>query len=119
MKKFFPYIIVLVLLAGFYFIINNSRSDQNTFRKIDKQLHADFNKLRLDYLNSIVNQKQYIAGVENLVRKENELFEKVRNDKFESITESNYWHRSRLKFPSNIKMELERLNRTKIDTTKH
>ena len=42
------------------------------------------------------------ASLRQLGEEERELFEQVRAHPFSDITESNYWHRGRLKFPSEI-----------------
>jgi hypothetical protein len=118
MKKIIPIIITTILLAVVYFIINNSGSDDRAFRSADESLQSEYNRLRLDYLQSGIDQQKYIVGIKNLAKKENDLFEEVRNHKFENIAESNYWHRGRLKFPSNIIMELDRIIEATKDSAK-
>lgn len=117
MKRFFPIIIGIGLLAAFYFIAKNSTTNDKDYRLIDESLTANYNKLRMDYLNSVISQKKYFEEVKKLAKKEMDLFEEVKNHKFENITESNYWHRGRLKFPSNLKMEAERIDQELKDTT--
>lgn len=111
MKKYFPIVIAIGLLAGFYFIAQNSASSDKDNRIIDESIQAEYNKLRMDYLNSTITQKKYFIEVQILAKKESELFSEVRNHKFENVTESNYWHRGRLKFPSNIMMEKDRIDK--------
>ena len=117
MKKLFPIFISIGLLLAFYFIAKNSGTTDRDFRIIDESIQSEYNKLRIDYLNSSINQQQYFDGVKKLAKKENDLFEEVKQYKFENITESNYWHRGRLKFPSRIKMEMDRMKLMQKDTT--
>lgn len=119
MKRFFPIIIGIGLLTAFYFIAQNSTTNDSDYRLIDESIQSEFNQLRMDYLNSRINQQQYFVGVKKLAKKENELFSEVKNHKFENVTESNYWHRGRLKFPSNLQMELERIDKAQKDSTSH
>jgi len=119
LKKYLHFVIVIALLSAFYFIAKYYGSRDKDFRIIDGSIQAEFNQVRMDYLNLKINQQQYVKAVKNLAKKENKLFEEVRNYKFENITESNYWHRGRLKFPSSIKMEAERLIHAQKDTTLH
>lgn len=116
MKRYLPIIIAIALLAGFYFIAQNSKTNDSDYRLVDQSIQTQFNQLRVDYLNARINQQQYFKGVKSLAKKENDLVEEVKQYKFENITESNYWHRGRLKFPSNLKMEVERINQAQNDT---
>ena len=56
--------------------------------------------------------------MKSLSKREDELFEKVKLHKFNDQTEYNYWYRGRLKFPSSIKMEIERLEGCSNDSSK-
>lgn len=117
MKKLFPIFISIGLLLAFYFIAKNSGTADRDFRIIDESIQSEYNKLRIDYLNSSINQQQYYDGVSKLAKKENDLVEEVKHYKFENITESNYWYRGRLKFPSRIKMEMDRMNKALKDSS--
>lgn len=64
-----------------------------------------------------INQQQYIEKIKKLSKKEDDLFNEVKLHKFDDLTEHNYWHRSRLKFPSNIKMELEVIKKAEKDSS--
>jgi hypothetical protein len=63
------------------------------------------------------NQQQYIEKIKKVSKKEDDLFNEVNLYKFDDITEYNYWHRSRLKFPSNIKIELEVIIKAEKDSS--
>ena len=52
-----------------------------------------------------------ISAIHALWVRELELFAAVRQHQFKDITESNYWHRGRLKFPGRIEMECQSLGK--------
>lgn len=51
----------------------------------------------------------YLAALDLLRAEELEIHRQAAAHSFKDITESNYWHRSRLKFPSSLEQELRRL----------
>ena len=54
----------------------------------------------------------YRAGLQKLRIEEEQIFSEVKNCDFgEDLRSYNYWHRGRLKFPSKIDQELQRLER--------
>lgn len=116
MRKIFPVIIGLILVAGFYYLTSTSGLDDKTFRELDLLITSEHNQLKLDYAQMKINQQQYFERLEVLSKKEDDLFTEVKLHQFENITEHNYWHRSRLKFPSNIKMEIFRITEAKKDS---
>lgn len=59
MRRFFPIIIGIGLLTAFFFIAKNSTTNDSDYRLIDESIQAEFNQLRMDYLNSKINQQQY------------------------------------------------------------
>ena len=63
-----------------------------------------------------MDQRQYLAKLKELSKKEDALFNEVKLHKFENITEHNYWHRGRLKFPSSIKTELDLITKAEKDS---
>ena len=115
-RKIFPIIIGLLLVAGFYYLASTSGLDNNTFRELDLLITSEHNQLKLDYAQMKISQQQYFEKLEELSKKEDHLFNEVKLHKFENITEHNYWYRSRLKFPSNIKMEIFRITQAKKDS---
>ncbi len=116
MRKAFPIIIGLILVAGFYYLASTSGLDDNTFRELDLLITSEHNQLKLDYAQMKISQFQYFENLKELSKKEDDLFKEVKLHKFENITEYNYWHRGRLKFPSNIKMEIFRITQAKKDS---
>lgn len=116
MRKAFPIIIGLLLVAGFYYLASTSGLDDKTFRKLDQLITSEHNQLKIDYAQMKINQQQYFEKLEELSKKEDDLFNEVKLHKFEDKTEHNYWHLSRLKFPSNIKMEIFRITQAKKDS---
>lgn len=116
MRKIFPIIIGLLLVAGFYYLASTSGLDDKTFRELDLLITSEHNQLKLDYAQMKMDQRQYLAKLKELSKKEDDLFNEVKLHKFENVKEYNYWHRSRLKFPSNIKMEIFRITQAKKDS---
>ena len=106
MRKFFPIIIGIILIIGFYYLTTVSRPADNTCRSIDQMILSEFNQLKSDYAQSKISSQLYLERLSSLNKKEGDLFNEVRQHKFDNITEYNYWHRGRLKFSSDIKQEL-------------
>jgi hypothetical protein len=115
MKRFFLIIIGVLLLVGIYQLLSVSGSDDLKFRNLDKTIFSDLDILKNEYLNGKLNAHQYLEKLKSLSKKEDDLFDEVKLHKFEDIKEYNYWHRGRLKFPSNIKMEIFRITKTEED----
>jgi hypothetical protein len=116
MRNIFPIIIGLLLVAGFYFLVSIPGLDDKTFRELDQLITSEHNQLKLDYTQLKISQQQYFEMLKELSNKEDDLFNEVKLHKFEDITEHNYWHRNRLKFPSNIKMELDIITKAEKDS---
>ena len=112
MKKILPLIVGLLLVAGFYFLASTLGFDDKTYRELDQIITSEHNQLKLDYAQMKISQKQYFEKLKELDKKKEDLFIEVRAHKFENITEHNYWHRDKLKFPSSIKTELDIINKT-------
>ena len=116
MRKIFPIVIVLLFVSGFYYLVSTSGLDDRTFRELDQLITSEHNQLELDYAQMKISQHQYFEMLKKLSNKEDDLFSKVKLRKFENLSEYNYWHRGRLKFPSNIKMEIFRITQAKKDS---
>ena len=116
MKKIFPLTAGLILIAGFYYVVSTSEPDDKSYRKLDQLIIKEYNKLKADYIQMKITQNQYLAKLKNLSAKEDDLFNEVIGHKFDNITEYNYWHRSRLKFPGSIKTELENIKKAEKDS---
>lgn len=109
MKRFFTFIIAVLFSIWYCFIAKDPGKCDRNFRIADRLIQTEFSSLRTDYNNLKINRQQYLDCLTELEKKENKLFNKVKNHKFNNITESNYWHRGRLKFPSYLKMEIDRI----------
>jgi len=107
MRKIISIIIGLVLVAVFYYLVSNMGSLDKTYREQDQLIVSEYKRLKTDFVQMKINHQQYFEKLKELSKKEDELFNEVRLHKFENITEHNYWHRGRLKFPSSIKTELD------------
>jgi hypothetical protein len=72
------------------------------FRERDKAMLRQLQESRAEYEEGELPREAYERKLGTLETAERSLFEEVRKHTFTDITEYNYWHRSRLKFPSAI-----------------
>lgn len=116
MKKIFSIIVVFVLFTGFYYLVSHTSSNNKTFRELDQLIKLEHSQLKIDYAQMKINHQQYFEKLKEVSKKEDDLFNEVRLHKFENITEHNYWHRGRMKFPSSIKTELNIITKAEKDS---
>lgn len=116
MRKIISVIIGLALITGFYYLVSNSGSEEKTYREQDQLIVSEYKRLKIDYIQMKINHQQYFEQLKELSKKEDNLFNEVRLHKFENITEHNYWHRGRMKFPSSIKTELNIITKAEADS---
>jgi hypothetical protein len=116
MKKIIPVATGLILIAGFYYLVSTSEPDDKTYRQLDQLIITEYNQLNIDYIQMKITQEEYLASLKGLSTKEDDLFSEVRDHKFDDITEYNYWHRGRLKFPGSIKTELDLITKAEKDS---
>jgi outer membrane protein assembly factor BamA len=116
MRKIIFIIIGLVLVAGFYYLVSKTGSLDKTYRERDQLIVSEYKQLKIDYVQLKINHQQYLEKLKKLSNKEDDLFNEVKLHKFENITEHNYWHRGRLKFPSSIKTELDIITKAEKDS---
>lgn len=76
MRKIFPIIIVLLLIAGLYYLVFTSGLDDKTFRELDLLITTEHNQLKLDYAQMKISQQQYFKKLKELSKKEDDLFTK-------------------------------------------
>jgi hypothetical protein len=81
---------------------------EQAFLMRDKLLLARFNALKGSCGTRWATDGACLAQLQQMRAMEEALFEEVRAHEFTDINESNYWHRGRLKFPSDIQQELDR-----------
>lgn len=117
MRKIFPIIVGLLLIFGFYYLASTSGPGDKIYRELDQLINSEYTQLNVSRAQLKITQQQYITSLKQLSIKEDDLFNEVRLHKFEDIKEHNYWHRSRLKFPSSIKMELYLITKAEKDST--
>ena len=79
------------------------------FRMADQAIQRDFEDLKACRQHGGLSATEFASAVSTLRARELELFDAVRRHYFKNLTESNYWHRGRLKFPGSIEMELQTL----------
>jgi hypothetical protein len=116
MKKIIPVATGLILIAGFYYLVSTSEPDDKTYRQLDQLIITEYNQLKIDYIQMKITREEYLARLKSLSTKEDDLFNEVRDHKFDDITEYNYWHRGRLKFPGSIKTELDLITKAEKDS---
>ncbi|MFZ1519194.1 MAG: hypothetical protein WAU11_10490 [Ignavibacteriaceae bacterium] len=105
-----------VLFVSILLLASCSGSEDLLYRNLDQIIISDFNKLKNDFKLNRIGEEEYLLGLNSLKTKETDLFKKVNLHQFKDIREQNYWHRGRLKFPSNIEMELNRIAETFKET---
>jgi hypothetical protein len=86
---------------------------EQRFRSRDASIQSAFNEVVRQKHHGFLSMKQYSASVKKLRKKELKLFSDVRKHEFNDIAEANYWHRSRLKFPSTLALETQWLKHRK------
>ncbi len=79
------------------------------FRKRDEALMSKFQLVKSDWTEKRISKEQYLTTLKKLREEELRLFDDARQHSFKDQTEYNYWHRSRLKFPGQIEMELKQV----------
>lgn len=109
MKKYLPILFAVIIVAGFYFMSSISKPDDKVFREIDSMLFTKFNQLKIDYSQFKITKEQYLAELEELLVKEKELFEEVKQQDFDDKNEKDYWFNKRMKRPSVIQTELDKM----------
>lgn len=72
--------------------------------------------LELKFQNGFIDSLHFFRTLAVLSNQEDSLLSVVRSYKFNDITEHNYWHRGRLKFPGKIKTLIRNMNVGIADT---
>lgn len=80
-----------------------------------EQIDADYQNLSRRYRKGKLEGRQYERRLKKLRKKEEKIHRQARACSFTDKGEYNYWYRGRLKFPSLIQQELDRLARGKKD----
>jgi hypothetical protein len=81
---------------------------EQAFLMRDKLLTARFAALKSTCASRWTTEAACLTQLQQMRAMEEALFEDVRAHEFSNINESDYWHRGRLKFPSEIEQELSR-----------
>jgi hypothetical protein len=77
------------------------------FRKRDRAVQAKYQKLNSQWTRKQISKQIYVASLKELREEELTLYSAARKHYFKDPAEYNYWYQSRLKFPSQIEMELK------------
>ncbi|MBI4893602.1 MAG: hypothetical protein HY821_23480 [Acidobacteria bacterium] len=95
------------------------QSPDDSFRYRDASLASIFSRARKARAAQSIPVSAYEAIVKLLREEELALFAEVRAHHFSNETESNYWHRGRLKFPSDLQTESRLLEEGKDPAVPH
>ena len=80
--------------------------DEKSFRYRVQTLDSLLERVRAARHSGKITEPEYRLVVGLLAEEEDLITQEVKNFQFRDQSESNYWHRGRLKFPSAIEMEL-------------
>ena len=82
------------------------RVEDSSFRYRWTSVNAVFLRAKRARAEQLISYSAYTALVQVLAQEETSISDEVRRHKFTDQTESNFWHRGTLKFPTNIQTEL-------------
>jgi hypothetical protein len=102
--------LVLALLLAAPACRPSSPATDASFRTRDAALLGRLAELEGRCASRWVEDRECLTRLRQLRAEEIRLFAEVRAHRFADLTESNYWHRGRLKFPGEIEQILERLD---------
>jgi len=98
-------VLALATFANGEVLARNHVEDQS-FRYRIQTVDSLFQRAKSARREQSVTYSAYRALVEILRQEEITISEQASSYQFQDVTESNYWRRGRLKFPSSLKMEL-------------
>ncbi len=78
-----------------------------------EQIDTAYRKLRQRFESGQLKPEKYAHRLNKLRKKERKIHQKARDCTFEDQETYNYWYRGRLKFPTLVQQELDRLEREK------
>jgi len=77
MKNIFPVVAGLILIAGIYYLAFTTEPDDKTYRKLDRHIITEYNRLKTDYTHMKITKNQYITKLKGLSENEDDLFNEV------------------------------------------
>lgn len=100
-------LLLSVLAFGFCPGAQSPPVPQESFRFRLDTVDALFVKAKAARAAGTLPESAYLPVLELLAAQEKTIHDEARIFPFSNITESNYWHRGRLKFPSSLQTELQ------------
>lgn len=91
--------------------VDEATAAERALRVRDERIFTRFYRLKREKEAGLIDADRYVAALKVLREDEMKLFEDAKNVRFNNMTEHEYWHRSRLKFPSSIIQELQLIER--------
>jgi hypothetical protein len=85
-------------------------ADERSFRYRIETVDSLFERVKRVRSEGKIDQPAYRSVLVILLDEQNAIAREASAYQFRDLTESNYWHRGRLKFPSTLQMELRRLD---------
>ena len=87
-------------------------NEYTTHELLDRydQLQKEFENIKEELTSGEITHEQYVSTLEGLAEHEIQLYDDVKEHKFDrdEMTEYNFWHRGVMKFPTAIEQELSR-----------
>lgn len=107
-------VLLSVLAFGLCLAAQSPPVPQESFRFRLETVDALFERTKTARDTGKLPESAYLPVLELLAAQEKAIHDEARVFPFSDITESNYWHRGRLKFPSSLQMELQRLRQARV-----
>jgi hypothetical protein len=103
-----------IILGGlFLLVLSMGCSPCSGLINVDQALQKRFQELKLRLANRKVDAEAYRLQLNKLRAKELEMFEAVRQCDLKDPVSVQYWYNNRLKYPSLMEQELDRLTNRK------
>jgi hypothetical protein len=87
-------------------VVSDGEADERSFRYRAETLDALLRRAKEARSAQRITFSAYEAFIDLLRAEETQLHSEAAKREFKDLTESNYWRRSRLKFPSGLEMEV-------------
>jgi hypothetical protein len=107
-------LLLCVLAFGWCPAAQSPAIPQESFRFRQETVDALFERAKAARAARTLPESAYLPVLELLAAQEKTIQDEARVFPFSDITESNYWHRGRLKFPSSLKTELQLLRQNPV-----
>lgn len=99
----------VALVAVSMMLFAQEHPDDKSFRYRVQTVDAMFERFTAERVAGRITEPAYLEILKVLVEQERTIAMEAKAHHFADITESNFWHRSRLKFPSRTSQALQQL----------